>query len=299
MARQADALAEGVFFKLISRLVKGIEKAGSWLASLGLTYGKTFYHDLLEKEIQMVSLRPGDSVMHIGCGALPLTALKLAQKGLEVTAVDVDPEAVQRAERFLRRMGVGDAVQLQLADGANMAAEQFDAVWVSLHVVCKKEVVSNLLSGLRPGARLVYRNPRGLLSYLYPRVRPESIAAGHYSQTEVSLGKESILIFNGSKEEALNMSSKKSQAKHVSLEELAPDSTAFISATPQRSMFPPLGLRRGKKITVRCRHPLGGPLVVDVEGRRVALARKLARKIRVSREVRNEWRCRHQTVSAP
>ncbi len=194
MGDQARRSARGVLFRFSGELIKLIEKAGSWFPTLGRAYGETFYSDLLEREMEMVSLCPGDNVLHIGCGALPLTALNLAEKGLKVTAVDIDPTAVLRAKRFLKQMGGEDAVEVRHADGGKMSANQFDAVWISLHVAPKREIVSNLLSNLRPGAHLVYRNPRGLLSLLYPRIRPESVAKGCHKRMEFILGKESIFV---------------------------------------------------------------------------------------------------------
>jgi len=40
-----------------------------------------------------------------------------------------------------------------------------------------------------------------------------------------------------------------------------------------------IGIREGKTLTVVARHPLGGPVVIEVDGREVTLGRGMARKI--------------------
>lgn len=40
-----------------------------------------------------------------------------------------------------------------------------------------------------------------------------------------------------------------------------------------------LGIRKGKSITVITRHPFGGPLVIEVDGREITLGRGLATRI--------------------
>ena len=42
-----------------------------------------------------------------------------------------------------------------------------------------------------------------------------------------------------------------------------------------------IGIREGKILTVVARHPLGGPVVVEVNGREVTLGRRMAQRVLV------------------
>jgi len=42
-----------------------------------------------------------------------------------------------------------------------------------------------------------------------------------------------------------------------------------------------MGIREGKVITVTTKHPMGGPLVVEVEGRNTTIGRGMAQRIMV------------------
>lgn len=66
------------------------------------------------------------------------------------------------------------------------------------------------------------------------------------------------------------------------LEKQPPGSEVWIEGTPGHPLLSPLGLRRGRRVRVIMRQPLGGPLIVEVAGRRVAICKEIARQIRVS-----------------
>lgn len=56
----------------------------------------------------------------------------------------------------------------------------------------------------------------------------------------------------------------------------------WVQDIPDHPLLAPLGFRRGREVTLIMRQPLGGPLIVQVAGRQVAISREIARQIRVS-----------------
>ena len=67
----------------------------------------------------------------------------------------------------------------------------------------------------------------------------------------------------------------------TSLSELFPGEEGIIDCVPDKAMAPMLGLRKGKKLRVITRQKFGGPIVVEIDGRRIALSRTLAGKIKL------------------
>ncbi len=63
------------------------------------------------------------------------------------------------------------------------------------------------------------------------------------------------------------------------LEHLPPGREGVIFAAPPAPHLAALGLRPGKKVMVHARETFGGPVIVEIEGRNVALGRGLVRKI--------------------
>ncbi len=67
-----------------------------------------------------------------------------------------------------------------------------------------------------------------------------------------------------------------------SLENERMGSRVWVEEIPDPPLLLPLGFRRGREVTPVMRQPLGGPLIVEVAGRRVAISREIARGIKVS-----------------
>ena len=75
-----------------------------------------------------------------------------------------------------------------------------------------------------------------------------------------------------------------SEAKVSPLDLLFEGREGVITELPEHCLLAPLGLRRGKSLMVKVRQPFGGPVIVEIEGREVALSRKIAREIKVIEE---------------
>lgn len=180
---------------MMTNFLKNMEIISSRNRKLSRLYGVLFYRKMIRKEIEKACLEPGRRVLNIGCGPLPLTALELAESGMIVDAVDVDNASARMAKNYLSGFESGCAVNVINADGINLTQKQYDAIWVSLSVFPKKEVLTNSLELLRAGGRLIYRNQRGWLALISSGVAPEQIIQkGSYSKMRQILGKETIVM---------------------------------------------------------------------------------------------------------
>lgn len=75
------------------------------------------HHETFERIVALLGVRPGDSVVEIGCGAGTL-AHHFADRGYRYYGIDLDPEriAVARLKTPNAQFGVGDAVELNVND---------------------------------------------------------------------------------------------------------------------------------------------------------------------------------------
>jgi len=67
----------------------------------------------------------------------------------------------------------------------------------------------------------------------------------------------------------------------TTLKDLLPGEEAQIDIVPNKPLLPPLGFRKGKRVKVWAREQFGGPLIVEIDGRKIALARKIAHDITI------------------
>ena len=119
-------------------------------------------------ELSHGELKDAD-VLEVGCGRGVGVEVLLDRLGArQVTAFDLDPAMVERAERRLRGR-LGDAVRLSNGDATEIAhpAASFDAVvdfGIIHHVQEWQQAVAEIARVLRPGGRLLFEEvPRHVL----------------------------------------------------------------------------------------------------------------------------------------
>ena len=253
-----------------------LEQAGSRWASLGHWYGQVFYRNMLEREVEAAGLEPGGRIIHVGCGSLPITAIYLGEKGFRVLAVDRDPAAVSRARDVICREGLEDRVDVQKANGESADCSGFDAIWISFHVEPRDKVLDSCLASLKEGGRVVLRTPSGMLAWLYSEASGVVEAARCLGQVAHKGGKKSMVL-----EKATGLETNLCRGLQR-LCDLAPGQEGVIMSQGDHPLLSPLGFRVGKTVRIQCRQFMGGPLVADLDGKRVAVDRNLASQIGVS-----------------
>lgn len=73
-----------------------------------------------EQLFKMASFEAGQHVLDIGCGVGTTAILIASRFGCQVTAVDIDPSMVQRANANIRAAGLGDRVTVEQGDILNL-----------------------------------------------------------------------------------------------------------------------------------------------------------------------------------
>jgi cyclopropane-fatty-acyl-phospholipid synthase len=77
--------------------------------------------------LDRLELRPGQRLLEIGCGWGSLAVIAAREYGVEVTGLTLSSEQKHHAEQRMRDAGVGDKVEIRLADYRELD-EKFDAV---------------------------------------------------------------------------------------------------------------------------------------------------------------------------
>lgn len=298
-----------------SGLLKRIERLDRVSCTFGNLYRRLFYDDVIERELGLVDLEDDASVLQVGCGPLPMTAMTLAEHGYDVVAIDNDPDAVDAARGAIESRGLSGRIDLAVSDGRTLETASFDVIWMAFHVHPKEEIVAETMSQLRAGQTLVYRRPRGWASPLFPDADAPSGAVSSETITQ-QFGKESVVVCNDPTDclgcsDAADCSAPQPTADAEASPAAAADGGtvarggsaggptapdgptlgslddgehAVVSGVPDHDLLSPLGVRPGNSVRVRGRQLFGGPLIVEADGRRVAIDRTLADHIRVERE---------------
>lgn len=253
---------------LLPQLMKGLEKMGAKWTPFGNIYHSLFYAPMLYGELKMAKLCQGTRIIHIGCGPLPLTALYLGRKGFSVVAMDNDLQALERAREVVQQNSLEDRIEIAAGDGVHVDYTPYGAVWISLHAWPQLEIIKRALETIEEGGTIICRNSRSYLKSLYSSITTQGLTPCHITKKRQLLGKETLLL-------------KKSKKTVQSLSYLSCGMEGRLTHLPDEPLLMALGLRLGKRIQVQVQEPFHGPIITEVEGRRVALSLDLAEKIQV------------------
>ena len=129
-----------------------------------------------------LALRPGDRVLDVGCGWGSFPVHAAAEHGVDVVGITLSEPQAEGARRRAERAGVGDRVEIRVADYRDLRGERFDAIASIGMVEHVGEVqidayARQLASLLRSGGRL--------LNHGIARLRPDDPDAGPFSERYV------------------------------------------------------------------------------------------------------------------
>lgn len=116
------------------------------------------YREVIKNEIGLAQICAKDTVLNIGCGAVPFTAIQIAAlTGATVWAMDKDTEAVNRARFCIEHAGLDERVRVIEGNGADAVPSGFTVAIVALQAEPKENILDNLLDASVSGGRLVFR----------------------------------------------------------------------------------------------------------------------------------------------
>ncbi len=149
----------------------------------GLAFG-TGYHPTTYTCLQAMEqlTKPGMTVLDLGVGSGILTIAVLKLGAARVSALDIDPQAIQAAKQNFRRLGIRP--QVDLAQGSLphpiAPAVAFDLALANISARGVRERAADLLAALRPGGQLI---ASGIIEEQYQETAAALQAAGFTALT--------------------------------------------------------------------------------------------------------------------
>ena len=91
------------------------------------TIGQAYY-----EELDKFNLYTAKKVLHIGCGAYPLSALILMyHTDATVVSIDKNEIAVQLSKRVIKRKNLEERIIIDASDGMSYSLNQFETIIIS------------------------------------------------------------------------------------------------------------------------------------------------------------------------
>jgi len=122
------------------------------------------------------------SVLDFGTGTGILAILAARMGADRITAIDLDPTAVENARENMTENGVADRITCYTASRSEGITEQFDCILANIQLGVILDNLSALASHLLPGASLI---TSGVLEADAPRLREAAGALGLENRREI------------------------------------------------------------------------------------------------------------------
>jgi SAM-dependent methyltransferase len=133
---------------------------------------------LVEPLLRFADAGPDELVVDLGCGDGRIL-VGAAQIGCRARGIESNPTLVDLARAAVSAAGVEDRVDVVHGDATNANLDDADVVVMFFPVGTLRELIPNVLSRLRPGARLIVHEQQRLLTTVSPdRSAPIASPAG-------------------------------------------------------------------------------------------------------------------------
>jgi hypothetical protein len=116
------------------------------------------YLQLALTEYQGSGLEPGDSIVFIGSGPLPLSLIMLChQHGLRGIGIEQEPDRAKLSRRVLMQLGLSDQIEIIEGNHFRLHSNGCKLVMVAAAAEPKKEIFDHLAGVLPAGTKISYR----------------------------------------------------------------------------------------------------------------------------------------------
>jgi precorrin-6B methylase 2 len=144
--------------KTISNFFWEIADTWSYKNNTIAQYYNNSIEEEYQKECETCGVASNSKVLHIGCGAYPLTELVIAQccSGALV-GIDKNPLAVQRAQEVIQRHQLQKRITVHLGNGTEYPVNDFDLILISSCSFPKVQILTHLFQEAKHQSTIIVR----------------------------------------------------------------------------------------------------------------------------------------------
>ena len=111
-----------------------------------------------KNEYEASNISNEDKVLHIGCGAYPLTEIILARTtGAKIVGIDRNPKAIKLANDIVNIKNLQDKIKIDHGNGMNYPLEEFNMIIVSSCTLPLLQVVDYIFKNVKNNSKVIVR----------------------------------------------------------------------------------------------------------------------------------------------
>lgn len=121
----------------------------------------SYYRPIVKKEVELSNANANNSILCIGGGYFPCTAILFNQlSNATVTVIDNDLSAVEKSSKLIEKLGLSSKVIVKHTDGIDISSSNFDIIHIAMQVSPKEEVFNHIHSNAEQKAKILVRTPK-------------------------------------------------------------------------------------------------------------------------------------------
>jgi precorrin-6B methylase 2 len=120
-------------------------------------YEKTISKEY-EKESKLFDISHDKNILHIGCGAYPITAMTIAKiNGSKITGIDKNAKTIKLAENVIQEKNLYEKITIEQGDGTNYPVEEFDTIIISGCAYPKQQILEHVFENAKSRGKIIFR----------------------------------------------------------------------------------------------------------------------------------------------
>jgi len=111
-----------------------------------------------EKEYEKFDIQKDSNILHIGCGAYPITAMTLTRmNGAKIVGIDKNPKSVKIARNLILKKNLQSKVTIERGDGDNYPVDRFDTIIISGCSYPREKILKHIFETAKNNSRIIVR----------------------------------------------------------------------------------------------------------------------------------------------
>ena len=117
-----------------------------------------YISEVYRKEGRQFNLSESKNILHIGCGAYPITIITLAEfNGGKIVGLDKSLNEVEKAKKIIKQKKLDDRIDIIFGNGTDFPIKEFDTIIVSGCSVPKIPLLEHIFKNAKPNTKIIVR----------------------------------------------------------------------------------------------------------------------------------------------
>ena len=118
------------------------------------TVGKEY-----KKEIDNFNLKGDKKILHIGCGAYPISALMLSSlDNVKIVTIDSSRRSIKLANKIIKNKNLDNKIKAEFGDATKYPLDGFDTIIISGCSIPKIQVFNHVIKNAKSNSKIIIRD---------------------------------------------------------------------------------------------------------------------------------------------